>query len=161
MGPTEILPGSQYYRCDHDLENFNRGHIPNLSSQISGWATIPQAFTCRAGTIMVMHYDLWHRALKCTKESSSRLMLKFVAYRTKKPGSHILKYNTGMTPCVFFRISKSELQVYSRKGIKDMLLSNEMMKSERLGADRRGDASERHREHGRKTNGNKLWTKLL
>ena len=111
MGPTEILPGSQYYRCDHDLENFNRGSYPNLSSQISGWATIPQAFTCKAGTIMVMHYDLWHRALQCTKESSNRLMLKFVAYRTKKPGSCILKYN---------RLPPFELAFFTDQNMDDL-----------------------------------------
>ena len=85
MGPTELLPGTQYYRCDHDLSNFNRGSYPNLNDQLNYWSTKPIQLTCKAGTIMIMHYDLWHRALKCMEKDTSRLMLKFVAYRTHLP----------------------------------------------------------------------------
>ena len=60
---------------------------------------------------MVMHYDLWHRALQCTKESSNRLMLKFVAYRTKKPGSCILKYN---------RLAPFELAFFTDQSMDDL-----------------------------------------
>ncbi len=85
MGCTELLPGTQYYRCDHDMPTFGRGSYPNLQLQIDRWATVSKPFICKAGTIMIMHYDLWHRALKCTDANASRLMLKFVAYRTKMP----------------------------------------------------------------------------
>ena len=67
------------------MENFNRGSYPNLQKQIDTWATKSKPFICKAGTIMIMHYDLWHRALKCTDANANRLMLKFVAYRTKLP----------------------------------------------------------------------------
>ena len=85
MGPTELLPGTQYYRCDHNLSKFNRGSYPNLHHQINSWATKSLKFECKAGTIMIMHYDLWHRALECTQQHANRLMLKFVAYRTSIP----------------------------------------------------------------------------
>ena len=82
MGPTELLPGTQYYRGDHDGESYGRGVLPNLNDQLTSFSTTPRAFTCVAGTIMVMHYDLWHRALECSDEHSNRLMLKFAAWRT-------------------------------------------------------------------------------
>ena len=34
MGPTELLPGSQYYRGDSDREHYSRGHIPDFSEQV-------------------------------------------------------------------------------------------------------------------------------
>ena len=84
MGPTELLPGSQYYRGDSDREHYSRGHIPDFSEQMAAWATVPHALTCAAGTIVVMHYDLWHRALE-SHSTQPRLMLKFVACRTEPP----------------------------------------------------------------------------
>jgi hypothetical protein len=91
MGPTELLPGTQYYRGDHDGESYGRGVLPNLNDQLTSFSTTPRAFTCVAGTIMVMHYDLWHRALECSDEHSNRLMLKFAAWRTD-PGVNISSY---------------------------------------------------------------------
>jgi hypothetical protein len=84
MGPTELLPGSQYYRGDSDREHYSRGHIPDFSEQMAAWATVPHALTCAAGTIVVMHYDLWHRALE-SHSMQPRLMLKFIACRTEPP----------------------------------------------------------------------------
>ncbi|KAL3923377.1 MAG: hypothetical protein SGPRY_004238 [Prymnesium sp.] len=34
MGPTELLPGSQYYRGDSDRLHYSRGHIPDFSEQV-------------------------------------------------------------------------------------------------------------------------------
>ena len=112
MGPTEVLPGTQYYRCDHDMENFNRGSYPNLQKQIDTWATKSQPFICKAGTIMIMHYDLWHRALKCTDANANRLMLKFVAYRTKLPSL------TSLTKLPIFPLLSS-LKTLSIKNYED------------------------------------------
>jgi hypothetical protein len=84
MGPTELLPGSQYYRGDSDREHYSRGHIPDFSEQMAAWATVPHALTCAAGTIVVMHYDLWHRALE-SHSTQPRLMLKLIACRTEPP----------------------------------------------------------------------------
>ena len=84
MGPTELLPGSQYYRGDSDREHYSRGHIPDFSHQMDEWASVPHAVDCAAGTIVVMHYELWHRALESNSDEN-RLMLKFVAWRTAPP----------------------------------------------------------------------------
>ncbi|KAL1522683.1 hypothetical protein AB1Y20_017660 [Prymnesium parvum] len=84
MGPTELLPGSQYYRGDSDRQHYSRGHIPDFSEQMGEWGCTPYAVTGAAGTIVVMHYDLWHRALESCSDTP-RLMLKFVAWRTEPP----------------------------------------------------------------------------
>jgi len=88
MGPTELLPGTQYYCGDHDSPTYGRGCLPHLNDQLSNFSTAPWAFTCKAGSIMVMHYDLWHRALECSHDKCDRLMLKFAAWRTAPPLLH-------------------------------------------------------------------------
>ena len=84
MGPTQLLPGSQYYRGDSDRQHYSRGHIPDFSEQLGGWATVVETVVGPAGTIVVMHYDLWHRAL-ASASPLPRYMLKFVASRTSPP----------------------------------------------------------------------------
>ena len=39
MGPTQLLPGSQYYRGDSDRQHY-AGHIPDFSEQLDAWATV-------------------------------------------------------------------------------------------------------------------------
>ena len=85
MGPTELLPGTQHLRGDSDREHYSRGHIPDFGEQMERWASAPHAVLCEAGSIVVMHFDLWHRALETTDADASRLMLKFVAWRTAPP----------------------------------------------------------------------------
>lgn len=82
MGPTELLPGSQYYRGDSDRQHYSRGHIPDFSEQVDEWACVPHAIEGTAGTIVIMHYDLWHRALESLSDLP-RLMLKFVVGRPR------------------------------------------------------------------------------
>ena len=84
MGPTELLPGTQYLRGDSDRQHYSRGHIPEFGRQMDGWATAVHSVVGPAGTVVVMHYDLWHRALASASDSN-RLMLKFVACRTAPP----------------------------------------------------------------------------
>ena len=84
MGPTQLLPGSQYYRGDSDRHHYSRGHIPDFGEQLSGWATSIHSVTGPPGTIVIMHYDLWHRALASASDLP-RLMLKFVVSRSAPP----------------------------------------------------------------------------
>ena len=84
MGPTQLLPGTQYYRGDSDRQHYSRGHIPDFGEQLGGWATVVDTVVGPAGTIVVMHYDLWHRALASASDAP-RLMLKFVASRSAPP----------------------------------------------------------------------------
>ncbi|EOD40127.1 hypothetical protein EMIHUDRAFT_454304 [Emiliania huxleyi CCMP1516] len=75
MGPTQLLPGTQFYRGDSDRAHYSRGHIPSFGEQLAGWATCVHTVTGPAGTVVVMHYDLWHRALAAASDAP-RLMLK-------------------------------------------------------------------------------------
>ena len=84
MGPTQLLPGSQYYRGDSDRQHYSRGHIPDFGEQLDGWATSVHTVVGPAGTTVIMHYDLWHRAVASASDAP-RLMLKFVASRAALP----------------------------------------------------------------------------
>lgn len=65
MGPTEIMPASQYYEQFHE-------EMPTLKP-------------CGpAGTLVIAHYDLWHRA-SLNVSLQDRYMLKFVFDRCEAP----------------------------------------------------------------------------
>ena len=67
MGPTAILPGTQYY------ETHESAH-----SQ-------PELALCgEAGTVTLVHYDLWHRAMP-NQSDKKRHMLKFLFTRLDEP----------------------------------------------------------------------------
>ncbi len=67
MGPTAVLPGTQYY------ETHESAH-----SQ-------PELALCgEAGTVTLVHYDLWHRAMP-NQSNKKRHMLKFLFTRLDEP----------------------------------------------------------------------------
>ncbi|MCY3759780.1 MAG: HEAT repeat domain-containing protein [Gemmatimonadetes bacterium] len=67
MGPSAILPGSQYY------ETSEAAHEQ------------PELPLCgEAGTVAIIHYDLWHRASP-NRSNRQRYMLKFLFERTTEP----------------------------------------------------------------------------
>lgn len=67
MGPTEILPRSQYYRGEYGVSQ---------KVQNKQWSTDRHSLTCAIGTVVLIHYDLWHRAFK-NESSQLRWMHKF------------------------------------------------------------------------------------
>ena len=67
MGATGILPGTQYYNTCPD-DHAERG-LPVCAP---------------AGTVMLVHYDLWHRAM-ANLTDKRRLMMKFLFSRTQEP----------------------------------------------------------------------------
>ena len=73
MGPTAVLPGSQYYETDESAHTH-----PELP------------LTGEAGTVTIVHYDLWHRAMP-NRSDKKRYMLKFLFVRLQEPrenGTH-------------------------------------------------------------------------
>ena len=48
-------------------------------------AASPFPFVCPAGGVVVMHYDLWHRAFQATADGTQRIMIKFHCWRTEAP----------------------------------------------------------------------------
>ncbi len=67
MGPTAVLPGSQYYDSGESAHEH-----PELS--LCG----------EAGTVTIVHYDLWHRAM-ANESDKKRYMLKFLFSRLDEP----------------------------------------------------------------------------
>ncbi len=69
MGPTAILPASQYY------DTGERAHLR------------PELPLCgEAGTVAIVHYDLWHGATPNASDQE-RYMLKFLFTRLEEPHS--------------------------------------------------------------------------
>ena len=67
MGPSAVVPGSHY-------------HGKQLDEEMSGEETL-----CgKAGTVVVAHYDLWHRAT-ANRSSADRYMIKFLFTRMSQP----------------------------------------------------------------------------
>lgn len=67
LGPTAILPASQYY--DSAAQARQRGEL---------------ALCGAAGTVTIVHYDLWHRATANTGDRC-RYMVKFLFTRMSEP----------------------------------------------------------------------------
>lgn len=67
MGPTGVTPGSQYF---------------SDPASVAGADEI--AVTGDAGTVIIVHYDLWHRALR-NVSARPRYMLKFLFCRASEP----------------------------------------------------------------------------
>ena len=76
MGSTAVLPGSQYYETGESAHQ-----QPDL------------ALTGEAGTVTIVHYDLWHRAMP-NQSDKKRYMLKFLFIRLDEPQTPAWKNNT-------------------------------------------------------------------
>lgn len=67
MGPTAVLPGSHYYETGESAHEQ------------------PEVSLCgEAGTVTIVHYDLWHRATP-NLSNNKRYMLKFLFSRLDEP----------------------------------------------------------------------------
>ncbi len=73
MGPTAVLPGSQYYETGESAHE-----QPEL------------ALCGEAGTVTIVHYDLWHRAMP-NQSDKKRYMLKFLFIRLDEPQAPLWK----------------------------------------------------------------------
>ena len=69
LGPTTVVPGSQYYNREPDSEVGEE--IPLCGA---------------AGTVTILHYDLWHRRSEKTGHGQ-RFMFKFLFARMGEPAS--------------------------------------------------------------------------
>ena len=76
MGPTAVLPGSQYYETGESAHK-----QPDL------------ALTGEAGTVTIVHYDSWHRAMPNSSDKK-RYMLKFLFIRLDEPQTPSWKSDT-------------------------------------------------------------------
>ena len=76
MGPTAVLPGSQYYETGESAHE-----QPEL------------ALCGEAGTVTIVHYDLWHRAMP-NQSDKKRYMLKFLFIRLDEPQTPLWESDT-------------------------------------------------------------------
>ena len=76
MGPTAVLPGSQYYETGESAHEQ------------------PEIALCgEAGTVTIVHYDLWHRATP-NQSDKKRYMLKFLFIRLDEPQTPLWQSRT-------------------------------------------------------------------
>ena len=76
MGPTAVLPGSQYYETGESAHEQ------------------PEIALCgEAGTVTIVHYDLWHRATP-NQSDKKRYMLKFLFIRLDEPQAPLWQSHT-------------------------------------------------------------------
>ena len=69
LGPTAVVPGSHFYATKEGVDSF------------------PELPLCgRAGTVAIVHYDLFHRATP-NRTDRNRYMMKFLFARTAEPRS--------------------------------------------------------------------------
>ena len=82
LGPTGVVPGSHWYNDDHQIEPgtepFGRGSgAPgHWCHETEEWHTVVPS-----GTVVIVHYELWHRGTKVLSELSTRYMFKFLVVR--------------------------------------------------------------------------------
>ncbi len=107
LGPTEILPGSQYWNVDRlgtgntrgedrlglDFEGKNVGSSADLELRdkhlTSQWRSLdphtqPVKIEVSAGSLVLIHFDLFHRATRMSYDGE-RYMFKFWYIRTSAP----------------------------------------------------------------------------
>lgn len=115
MGPTAVLPGSQYWTVDHEEGTAKERHIgeDRLSYEAAGHirkktgdhsetdrlneeatreldSNLKEMFvTVPAGSFAILHYDLFHRGTRLRAiEQPTRYMFKFQYFRTADPRSN-------------------------------------------------------------------------
>ena len=76
MGPTAIVPRSQYL-----LEQQREEDEIHL--------------TCAAGTVVIVHYDIWHRASGTVSTAHNRYMVKFLFTRMSDPREPSWRHEPG------------------------------------------------------------------
>ncbi|MCY3884986.1 MAG: phytanoyl-CoA dioxygenase family protein [Gammaproteobacteria bacterium] len=107
LGPTEILPGTQYWNMDRlgtgnthgedrlslDFDREKVGFSPDLELRdkhlATQWQTLdrftpPKKIEVSAGSIVLVHFDLFHRATRMSNDGE-RYMYKFWFTRTAEP----------------------------------------------------------------------------
>lgn len=69
IGPTAVTPGSQYFVERESLEELSEKKLCGL-----------------AGSVTIVHYDVWHRASE-NRTNRNRFMMKFLFCRMSEPSS--------------------------------------------------------------------------
>eukprot|EP00746_Dinoflagellata_sp_MGD_P069823 gnl/MRDRNA2_/MRDRNA2_28573_c0_seq1.p1 gnl/MRDRNA2_/MRDRNA2_28573_c0~~gnl/MRDRNA2_/MRDRNA2_28573_c0_seq1.p1 ORF type:complete len:612 (-),score=116.09 gnl/MRDRNA2_/MRDRNA2_28573_c0_seq1:59-1894(-) len=91
LGPTGVLPRSQYYNKDAGNKQgpfcagrYSDDEVKN-GVPAKYWQVQERPLACRAGTVVLIHYDLWHRGAANLSNASVRFMFKFQFARMISP----------------------------------------------------------------------------
>jgi hypothetical protein len=98
LGPTGILPHSQYYNKDdrsRGLFGTSRLSDADLAEGevAQAWQVREHSLSCQAGTVVLIHYDIWHRGAANNSENGVRYMFKFQFMRMTSPNSAPCAWN--------------------------------------------------------------------
>jgi len=91
LGPTGILPRSQYYNKHGGKRNrvFGCGRFSDtdVADGVPSryWHVKERPLACCAGTVVLIHYDLWHRGAANVTMAGVRFMFKFQFSRMVSP----------------------------------------------------------------------------
>eukprot|EP00658_Telonema_sp_P-2_P071264 TRINITY_DN60558_c0_g1_i1.p1 TRINITY_DN60558_c0_g1~~TRINITY_DN60558_c0_g1_i1.p1 ORF type:complete len:570 (-),score=52.82 TRINITY_DN60558_c0_g1_i1:21-1730(-) len=89
MGPTGVLARTQYLNKDgNQTAPFGVSRLSDKETDlVTAWGSEEEFLKCEAGSVFLMHYDLWHRGSANTSNDSHgvRFMFKFQFLRTVSP----------------------------------------------------------------------------
>uniref|UniRef100_A0A7S2DIS9 Phytanoyl-CoA dioxygenase n=1 Tax=Octactis speculum TaxID=3111310 RepID=A0A7S2DIS9_9STRA len=97
LGPTGVLPRSQYWNKDEGAKTNKRGFTVGrfkdsdlAADQVAGgaWHLKEVPLECTAGSVVLIHYDLWHRGPANVTTNQCRYMFKFQFSRLTSPADH-------------------------------------------------------------------------
>ena len=78
LGPTAIVPGSHFYIRDRpDDGSREKGHWDEQSEELR--------CVVAAGTVVIIHFELWHRATANLSPDEARYAFKFPVVRMEEP----------------------------------------------------------------------------
>jgi hypothetical protein len=118
MGPIELLPGSHFFSL-----RLHQAQAGWNASNYMGSLVDPIPITCKAGTIVLAHYDIWYRIL-FNRSSETRYIVKFLYVRMEMP-SRLMRESSGS----FDPLREWNIDYDVDKNIKELI---EQLKSDML-----------------------------
>ena len=98
MGPTAIIPGSHFFNNAPDL----MASQGNFRDQFIG--------TVEAGTVIILHYDIWHAGTANTSDKT-RYMIKYLFERTDNPTNPSWDHNPENNTHILDRLDREHATI--------------------------------------------------
>ena len=176
LGPTEVLPGTQYWNVDRehtdntrgedrlglDFERQGAGTSPDLALRdrliAEQWQTLDRGITPKRliadpGSLFLIHFDLFHRGTRLESEGE-RYMFKFWYTRTVEPN-----HSKSFAPIHYRPMDSRRFPVVqyvgSWMGLPKLLDGDEGSKETSAGAEELGEAERVASAYGQGTRGDR------
>ena len=98
MGPTALIPGSHLFRSDRD-RNASHG---NFRDQVIA--------TVKAGSILILHYDIWHAGTANTS-NKIRYMVKYLFDRKSESDNPTWNHDSSNNADIIERLENDEAAI--------------------------------------------------